>query len=120
MLTPVLLWACCLLSCLSIDTFIFFFLSTTVKSASSFCTAIADCGLSALPPNTLANVGDEEWGGSGEGEGRMAPVESRGTAVMRGGGVEGWVGSAGVGGAGVWGWCIRVDGTFCRHTKGAL
>ena len=33
----------------------------------------------------------------------MAPVESRGSAVMRGGGVEGWVGSTGVGGAGVWG-----------------
>ena len=31
----------------------------------------------------------------------MAPVESRGMAVMRGGGVERWVGSAGVGGAGV-------------------
>ena len=67
MFTPDPLWACCLLSWLSVDTFLFFFLSTTVKSALSFCTAGADCGLSALPPNTLANVGDEGWGGSGEG-----------------------------------------------------
>ena len=47
-----------------LDTFLFFFLSTTVKSASSFYTAGADCGLSALLPNTLANVGDEGCGGS--------------------------------------------------------
>ena len=33
----------------------------------------------------------------------MEPVESRGTAVWKGGGVDGWVGSAGVGGTGVWG-----------------
>ena len=33
----------------------------------------------------------------------MDPVEGRGTAAWRGGGVEGWVGSAGVGGAGVCG-----------------
>ena len=52
----------------------------------------------------------------------MDPVEGRGMAVWRGGGVEGLVGSARVGGAGVWGSgvCIRVDGTFCRNTKGAL
>ena len=31
----------------------------------------------------------------------MDPVKGRGTAVVRGSGVEGWVGSAGVGGAGV-------------------
>ena len=33
----------------------------------------------------------------------MAPDECRGTAVWRGGGVEGWVGSAEVGGEAVWG-----------------
>ena len=33
----------------------------------------------------------------------MDPVEGRGTAVLRGSGVEEWVGSAGVVGAGVWG-----------------
>ena len=64
MFTPVPFWVCCLLSCLSVDTFHFFFLSTTVKSASSFCTAGSDCGLSALPPNTLSNVGDEGVGSS--------------------------------------------------------
>ena len=66
MFTPVPLWACCLLSCISVDTFLFLYLATKVKSAFSFCTTGADCGLSALPPNTLANVGDEGWGGSGE------------------------------------------------------
>ena len=91
MLTPVPLWACCLFSCLSLDTFLFLFLSTTVKSASSFCTAGADCGLSALPPNTQANVGDEGLGGSGEEGGSMAPVESIGTSVCRGGNISIWV-----------------------------
>ena len=44
----------------------------------------------------------------------MDPVESRGTAVWKGGGVEGWVGSAGVGGAGVWreGWLLT---DVCRE-----
>ena len=66
MFTPVPLRAYCLHSCLSVDTLLFFFLSTTVKSAPSFCTASADCGLSALPLNTLANVGDARGGGRGE------------------------------------------------------
>ena len=35
MFTPVPLWACCLLSCLSVDTFPSFFLSTTVKSVKA-------------------------------------------------------------------------------------
>ena len=43
-----------------------FLLPTTVKSAPSFCTASADCGWSAMLPNTLANVGDAGGGGRGE------------------------------------------------------
>ena len=100
---PLSLWACCLLSCLSVDSFLFFFLSTTVKSASSFCTSVADCGLSVLPLNTLANVGMKDGVVVERGGVELDPVEGSGTALWNSGRVEGWVGSAGVGGAGVWG-----------------
>ena len=49
-----------------------------MKSAP-FCTAGADCGLSAVPLNPLANVGDA-GGGVSSGEG---------TTVWSGSGVEG-------------------------------
>ena len=113
--------ACCLLSCQSLDTFLFFFLSTTVMPASSFCTAGADCGLSALPPNTLANVGDEGWGGSGDGGvGLNGPSGGQRHGSMDGRWGRGMGGfSRSRLGRSMGQWCIGVDGTFCRNTKGA-
>ena len=103
MFTPVVpLGAYCLLSCPSVDPFLIFFLSTTVKSAISSCTASVDYGCSGLLPNTPAYMGlrveaaEEGWIVEWSLRARWRPSMG---AVEYGG----WVGSPGVGGTAVWG-----------------
>ena len=107
MFTPAPLWACCFLSCLTVVHFLFFFQSTTVKSAPSYSTASADCGRSALLHSTLAKVRDEGGGGREEvrvewAKHRAVTRQIRGRRWSRGMG-----GFAGVGGAAVWGGGVR-------------